>query len=129
MTPIHIRLDPTQPTAQLSAVRMPRIEFRQALFRTEDGNWQQRLRPASLLVTTTALDAQGRKLVVDHQSLRFSLLYNATWPSPVFQRIRNWPYAPVELRRDAPVTAWTVELRLRDLRLAPGEELELVLIG
>jgi hypothetical protein len=35
----------------------------------------------------------------------------------------------VELRRDAPVAYWTVELRLRDLRLGPEEWVEFVFVG
>ena len=108
---------------------MPRLEFRQALFRTPEAGWHRRLYPAALVITTTALDVRDRKLVVDHQTLRFSLLYDATWPEPVFLKIQRGPYRPVELRRDAPVAYWTVELRLRDLRLGPEEWVEFVFMG
>ncbi len=129
MSVIHITLDQGQPLAQLKATRMPRLEFRQALFRSPIPDWQRRLYPASLLVTTTAFDDQGRKLIVDHQAMRFSLLYNSTWPEPLFQRIRNWHYDPVELRKDLHVANWLVELRLRDLRLGEDEAVEIVLVG
>jgi len=129
MKPIHVRLDHEQPEAQFSANRMPRLEFRQALFHIPLGGWQRRLYPAALVVTTTAFDAAGRILAQDHQAMRFSLLYNASWPDPVFLRIRSWPYKPLELRKNAPVVQWTVELRLRDLRLGPEERVELVFLG
>jgi hypothetical protein len=110
----HVRLDRKDPVAVLSGTSMPRLEFRQVLFRTPDPAWQRRLYPAALLVTTTALDLRDRKLVVDHQAMRFSLLYDASWPDPVFLKVRSWPYEPVELRKDAPVVHWTVELRPDD---------------
>jgi hypothetical protein len=125
----HVRLDHANPIALLSGSSMPRLEFRQALFRTPEAGWHRRLYPAALVITTTALDVRDRKLVVDHQTLRFSLLYDATWPEPVFLKIQRWPYRPVELRRDAPVAYWTVELRLRDLRLGPEEWVEFVFVG
>ncbi len=67
--------------------------------------------------------------MVDHQDIRFSLLYNAWWPEPVFLDIKRWPYKPVELREDAPVVSWSIELRLRDLRLAEDEWVEVVFLG
>ena len=78
----HIRLDRSNPEARLSGATMPRLEFRQALFRTPRPGWQRRLYTASLVVTTTALGVDDRRLAVDHQSFRFSLLYNASWPEP-----------------------------------------------
>ncbi len=125
----HIRLDRSAPTAILSGGSMPRLEFRQALFRTPLPGWQRRLYTASLVVTTTAHGTNDRRLVVDHQSFRFSLLYNASWPEPVFLDIKRWPYVPVELREDAPVVSWSVELRLRDLRLAEDEWVEVAFLG
>lgn len=125
----HIRLTHERSTALLTGGTMPRLEFRQALFRTPHGGWQERLYRAALVVTTIAHGPDERKLVVDHQTMRFSLLYNNTWPEPVFRGITRWPYKPVELRDDAPVTHWTVELRLRELRLYPDEWVELVFIG
>ena len=125
----HIRLTRDQPTAQFAGGTMPRLEFRQALFHTVQPGWQQRLYRAALVVTTIANGLDGRKLVVDHQTMRFALLYNSTWPDPVFLKIRNWPYEPVELREGAPVTSWSVELRLRELRLLPDERLEIVFVG
>lgn len=129
MRPLHIRLERVQQDAILTAQRMPQLEFRQALFRTADAAWQRRLYPAGLVVTTTAFAPDGRTLLVDHQVMRFSLLYNATWPEPVFLRIRNWHYRPVQLRKDVLVGHWSVELRLRDLRLGEDEAVELVLLG
>ncbi len=125
----HVRLDRANPVAVLSGTSMPRLEFRQTLFRSPDPAWQRRLYPAALLVTTTAHDLRDRRLVVDHQALRFSVLYDASWPEPVFLKVRNWPYKPVELRKDAPVVYWTVELRLRDLRLADDEWVEVAFLG
>lgn len=125
----HIRLDRTNPIAILKGATMPRLEFRQALFRTPRPHWHQRLYRTALVVTTIAHGTDDRKLVVDHQAMRFSLLYNATWPDPVFLDIRHWPYTPVELREDAPVTSWSVELRLRELRLEPDEWVEIVFLG
>jgi hypothetical protein len=108
---------------------MPRLEFRQALFRTQAPGWHSRLYRAALVITTTAHGPDERKLVVDHQTLRFALLYNETWPDPVFRDIRRWPYKPVDLREGAPVVSWSVELRLRELRLAHDEWVELVFLG
>ncbi|HNR54645.1 MAG TPA: hypothetical protein PKJ19_05735 [Flavobacteriales bacterium] len=125
----HIRLDRANPEARLSGATMPRIEFRQALFRTPRPGWQRRLYTASLVVTTTALGVDDRRLAVHHQSFRFSLLYNASWPEPVFLDIRSWPYQPLELKENAPVVSWTVEMRLRDLRLAEDEWVELAFLG
>lgn len=125
----HIRLDASNPIALLSGSSMPRLEFRQALFRSPLPGWHRRLYPAALLVTTTALDVRDRKLVVDHQAMRFSVLYDESWPEPVFLKITRWPYRPVELRADAPVAYWTVELRLRDLRLGPEEWVEVAFLG
>ncbi len=125
----HIRISREQPIASFAGSTMPRLEFRQALFRTRDAQWQHRLYRAALVVTTTAMGLDGRKLVVDHQAMRFALLYNASWPEPAFLKIRNWPYKPVELREDAPVVSWTVELRLRELRLLEEEWVELVFVG
>lgn len=125
----HIRIDRTNPTAMLSGNSMPRLEFRQALFRTPAPGWQRRLYTAGLVVTTVAHGPGDRRLVVDHQSFRFSLLYNASWPEPVFLDIKSWPYVPVELRDDAPVVSWSIELRLRDLRLAEDEWVEVVFLG
>ena len=125
----HIRLTRDQPIAQFAGGTMPRLEFRQALFHTPIPGWQQRLYRAALVVTTTANGLDGRKLVVDHQALRFALLYNSTWSDPVFLKINAWPYKPVELREDAPVTSWSVEMRLRELRLGPDEWVEVIFIG
>lgn len=125
----HIRLDHRQPEARFAGNSMPRLEFRQALFRSPRTDWQQRLYRAALVVTTIAHGLDGRHLVVDHQPLRFSLLYNSTWPEPVFREINRWPYKPVELRENAPVTHWSVELRLRELRLGPEEWVELIFLG
>ncbi|MCB9165479.1 MAG: hypothetical protein H6592_13785 [Flavobacteriales bacterium] len=125
----HIRLDRSNPEARLSGATMPRLEFRQALFRTPRPGWQRRLYTASLVVTTTALGVDDRRLAVDHQSFRFSLLYNASWPEPVFLDIRSWPYQPLELKENAPVVSWSVEMRLRDLRLAEDEWVELAFLG
>ena len=127
----HIRIDRQYPEARFSAANMPRLEFRQALFFTLDppAEWHRRLSRAALIVTTTAFDANGRALVVDHQPQRFSLLYNHTWPDPVFKDIRRWSYTPVELRADAPVVGWMLELRLRDLFLKENEYVEVVFLG
>lgn len=125
----HIRLDQRQPEALFVGHTMPRLEFRQALFRTPHNGWQQRLYRAALVVTTTAHGPDQRKLAVDHQAMRFSILYNNTWPEPVFREITRWPYKPLELRDDAPVTHWSVELRLRELRLGPEEWVELIFRG
>jgi hypothetical protein len=35
----------------------------------------------------------------------------------------------VELRRDAPVVGWLVEMRLRDLRLGENEWVEVAFLG
>ncbi|MBK9148838.1 MAG: hypothetical protein IPM12_13600 [Flavobacteriales bacterium] len=125
----HIRISREQPIASFAGSTMPRLEFRQALFRTRDAQWQHRLYRAALVVTTIAMGLDGRKLVVDHQAMRFAMLYNGSWPEPVFTSIRNWPYKPVELREGAPVTSWIVELRLRELRLSTDEWVELVFVG
>jgi hypothetical protein len=125
----HIRLDQKAPVALLSGSSMPRLEFRQALFRSPLPGWHRRLYPAALIVTTTAFDVRDHKLVVDHQAMRFSLLYDESWPEPVFLKVNCWPYRPVELRKDAPVAYWTIELRLRDLRLGPEEWVEVVFLG
>jgi hypothetical protein len=125
----HVRLTAAQPVARFAGASMPRLEFRQALFRTPGTDWQQRLYRAALVVTTIANGPDGRKLVVDHQALRFALLYNDSWPEPVFLNITRWPYRPVELREDAPVTSWNVELRLRELRLSPEEWVEVAFLG
>lgn len=125
----HIRLDQGQPEVRFNGNTMPRLEFRQALFRSPREGWHQRLYRAALVVTTIAHGPDERKLVVDHQTMRFSLLYNSTWPEPVFREITRWPYKPVELRDDAPVTHWSVELRLRELRLGPDEWVELLFLG
>lgn len=129
MKPMHIRLDQEQPEARFSAERMPRLEFRQALFHTPHAGWQRRLYPAALIVTTTALDADGRALATEHQAMRFSIQYDPTWPEPLFQRLRGWHYKPLELRKNAPVVGYIVELRLRDLRLGPEEWVEVVFLG
>ncbi|HRH38490.1 MAG TPA: hypothetical protein PK760_09100, partial [Flavobacteriales bacterium] len=115
--------------AQLRGATMPRLEFRQALFRSPVPDWQHRLYRAALVVTTIAMDRDERNLAVDHQVMRFSLLYNNTWPEPVFKDIRRWSYKPVELREDAPVRSWLVEIRLRELRLGPEEWVEVVFLG
>ncbi len=125
----HIRLDQANPEALLNGNTMPRLEFRQALFRTPKPGWQHRLYRAALVVTTVAHGVDGKRLAVDHQAMRFSLLYNETWPEPVFLDIRYWPYTPLELRDDAPVISWSVEMRLRDLRLGEGEWVELAFLG
>lgn len=129
MSAHHIILTAEAPVALLSATRMPRLEFRQALFHCTEGDWRKRLYVASLVVTTQAWSETARELARDHQAFRFSMLYNDTWPEPVFLRIRNWPYRPLELRRDAPVARWSVELKLRDLKLGPDERVEIVFAG
>jgi len=125
----HIRLDHAAPTARLSGNTMPRLEFRQALFRTHAPDWHGRLYRAALVVTTVAHGIDGKRLVVDHQAMRFNLLYNKTWPDPVFLDIRSWPYTPVELKEDVPVTAWSIELKLRELRLGEEEWVEVAFLG
>jgi len=125
----HIRLDHRDPEARLTGNTMPRLEFRQALFRTLQDGWHNRLYRAALVVTTVAHGIDDRRLVVDHQAMRFSLLYNASWPEPVFLDIKRWSYVPVELRDDAPVVSWSVEFRLRELRLAPDEWVEVIFEG
>lgn len=125
----HVRLDAERPEARFSAEHMPRLEFRQALFHTPHGDWQRRLYTAALVVATTAFDADGRALATEHQALRFSLQYNASWPEPVFRRLRAWPYKPLLLRKGAPVMGYMVEFRLRDLRLGPDEWVELIFLG
>ena len=125
----HVRLDQRQPEARFAGPTMPRLEFRQALFHTPHNGWQQRLYRAALVVTTIAHGMDQRKLAVDHQAMRFAILYNSTWPEPVFRDITRWPYKPLELREDAPVTHWSVELRLRELRLGPDEWMELIFLG
>lgn len=124
-----IRLTQEQPIARFAGETMPRLEFRQALFRTPHPDWQRRLYRTALVVTTIAHGLDDRRLVVDHQAFRFALLYNSTWPEPVFLNITRWPYAPVKLRADAPVTSWSVEMRLRELRLLPDEWVEVAFIG
>ena len=126
----HITLDTGHPEARFSATERPRIALRQAFFATTDPDWQRRLNRAALIVTPRAYDDRGRELVADHQVFRFSVLFNPTWPDPVFRNIRNWTYVPVELRTDAPpVMGWLMELRLRDLRLGPDERMEVVFLG
>lgn len=125
----HVRLTAAEPVARFAGRSMPRLEFRQALFRSPRPGWQQRLYRAAVVVTTIAHGLGDRKLAVDHQALRFALLYNSTWPEPVFLNITRWPYKPLELRAGAPVEAWSVELRLRELRLLPDEWVELVFLG
>lgn len=129
MKPILVKFDAQQTEARFTATHMPRLEFRQALFKTSDPRWQRRLYPASLVVTTTAFDPDGRTLITDHQAMRFSLLYNATWPEPVFLRITRWHYRPLLLRKDIAVGGYLVEMRLRDLRLGPDERVDVVLLG
>ncbi|MBL0127074.1 MAG: hypothetical protein IPP83_06365 [Flavobacteriales bacterium] len=125
----HVRLDHTVTEARFAGDRMPRLEFKHALFRTLLPGWHTRLYRAAVVVTTTAHGPDERKLVVDHQAMRFSLLYNNTWPDPVFRDIKRWPYKPVELKPGAPVVSWLVELRLRELRLGPKEWVDLVFVG
>lgn len=125
----HVRLTADQPTARFAGATMPRLEFRQALFRTPDTDWHRRLYRAALVVTTIAHGLDNRNLVIDHQAMRFALLYNSTWPEPVFLNITRWPYKPVELREGAPITSWSVELRLRELRLLQDEWVELAFLG
>ncbi|MBK9628989.1 MAG: hypothetical protein IPO56_15185 [Flavobacteriales bacterium] len=125
----HIRLDHLNPSAILSG-RPCRVwdSDKPCSVRPLPG-WQKRLYSAALVVTTVAHGLDARRLAVDHQAMRFSLLYNPTWPEPVFLDIRHWPYTPLELREDAPVTSWSVELRLRDLRLGPEEWVEVAFLG
>lgn len=125
----HIRLDHQNPEARLTGNTMPRLEFRQALFRTLQDGWHNRLYRAALVVTTIAHGTDDRRLVVDHQAMRFSALYNASWPEPTFLDIKRWPYVPVELREDAPVVSWSIELRLRELRLGVDEWVEVIFVG
>lgn len=125
----HIRLTRERPVAQFNGATMPRLEFRQALFRTPQQGWQTRLYRAALVITTAAHGPDQRVLAVDHQAMRFALLYNTTWTEPLFKDIKRWPYKPLELREGAPVTHWSVELRLRELRLGPEEWVELMFLG
>ena len=125
----HVRIDQASPIAHFAGSTMPRLEFKRALYRTLRPGWQERLYRAALVVTTTAHGPDDRKLAVDHQTLRFALLYNSTWPEPLFKDIRRWPYKPVELRDDAPVVNWSVELHVRELRLLKDEWVELVFLG
>lgn len=126
----RITLDPGQPEARFTATERPRIALRQAFFTTADEGWQRRLNRAALVVATRAYHADGRELAADHQVFRFSVLFNPSWPDPLFRNIRNWTYVPVELRDDAPpVLGWLLEMRLRDLRLLPGERMEVVFLG
>jgi len=125
----HVRITADQPMAVFHGGTMPRLEFRMALFRTPHAGWQQRLYRAALVVTTVANGPDGRSLAIDHQPMRFALLYNNSWPEPVFSKITRWPYKPLELRAGAPVVSWSVELRLRELRLLPDEWVELVFLG
>ncbi len=125
----HVRLDHRLPEAHFNGDTMPRLHFRQALFRTPHPEWHARLYRAALVVTTIAHGPDERKLVVDHQAMRFAVLYNTSWPEPVFRDITRWPYKPVELRKDAPVLHWSVELRLRELRLGPEEWVEVAFLG
>lgn len=125
----HVRLDMQRPEARFAGDTVPRLHLRQALFRTPNPGWQARLYRAALVVTTIAHGPDARKLAVDHQVLRFSLLYNETWPEPVFRDITKWHYKPLELREDAPVVNWTVEFRLRELRLLKDERVELIFLG
>lgn len=129
MSAHHIILTTDAPLARLEGTRMPKVEFRQALFHCTEGDWRKRLYVASLLVTTQAWSGTARVLASEHQAFRFSMLYNDTWPEPVFLRIRNWPYRQLALRRDAPVARWTVEMKLRDLKLLPEERVEIVFLG
>lgn len=125
----HIRFDRQNTEARMTGYTMPRLEFKQALFRSPKPEWQRRLYTAALVVTTTANGVDDRKLAVDHQSFRFAWLYNATWPEPVFLDIKRWPYTPLELKENAPVISWTVEMRLRDLRLGEDEWVEFIFLG
>jgi hypothetical protein len=126
MKPRHVRLDRTTTLARFTATRMPRLEFRQALFRTPRPGWQRRLYPAALVVTTTATDDAGRVVGRDVQAMRFALLYDHTWPEALFLNIRRWPYRPLDVPG---AVSWTVEMRLRDLRLAEDEWVEAVFLG
>lgn len=126
MKPRHIRLDERTTLARFTSTRMPLLEFRQALFHTPRPGWQKRLYPAMLLVSTSARDAAGRLVAQEHQGMRFALLYDVSWPEALFLNIRRWPYTPVQ----APdATLWTVEIRLRDLRLGQDEYVEVVFLG
>lgn len=125
----HIRFDNQCPEARLSGSSMPRLEFRQALFHTPEPGWQRRLYTASLMVTTIAHGPHERRLAADHQGFRFASLYNATWPEPLFLDIKRWPYRPLMLKENAPVIAWSVEMRLRDLRLGEREWVEIAFLG
>ncbi len=40
-----------------------------------------------------------------------------------------WSGEPVELRANAPVVGWMLEIRLRDLRLKEGEYVEVAFLG
>lgn len=127
--PLHIHLTAEQPIARFTAARMPRLEFRSVAFITQRSGWQRLLYPAALLVTTTAHAPEGTTLATDHQAMRFALLYDHTWPEPVFLRVRNWPYQPLAIRKEVAVGRWDVELRLRDLRLLENERVEVLLLG
>lgn len=129
MKPIHIQLDRANPEARFSALKRPHLEFRQALFHSPVPEWQRRLYPAALIVTTTAYDADGRVLATEHQALRFSILYNSTWPEPIFRKLSKWRYKPLVLRKEFEAVGHIVELRLRDLRLSEDERVEVILLG
>ncbi|MBK6831946.1 MAG: hypothetical protein IPG92_14985 [Flavobacteriales bacterium] len=62
----HVRMDQRQPVVWFNGNSMPRLEFRQALFRTPHKGWYHRLYRAALVVTTIAHGPDERKLVVDH---------------------------------------------------------------
>lgn len=129
MKPIHIQLDLEHQEARFSSLRTPYLEFRQALFHSPVPEWQRRLYPAALVVTTTAYDHDGRVLATEHQALRFSILYNSTWPEPIFRKLPQWRYKPLVVRKEIEVAGYIVELRLRDLRLVADERVELVLLA
>lgn len=129
MKPIHIQLDLEHPEARFSALRTPHLEFKQALFHSPVPEWQRRLYPAALVVTTTAYDLDGRVLATEHQALRFSILYNSTWPEPIFRKLPQWRYKPLLIRKEIEVAGYIVELRLRDLRLGEDERVELILLA
>ena len=123
----HIRLDHANPQrGPERGDHAPAWNSAKPLFRTPEAGWHRRLYRAALVVTTVAPMASTATLVVDHQTMRFSLLYNGTWPEPVFLDIQRWPYRRWNCARDAPVAFWRVELTPARAALGPDEWVEFV---
>lgn len=121
----HIRLDHTNPSAILNGQTMPRLEFRQALFRTPAPGWQKRLYSAALVVTTVAHGLDARRLAVDHQAMRSVCCTTqhgrnpCSWTSGMARAIAGRH----RLNRGS------AEVRLRDLRLGPEKWVEVAFLG